>query len=79
MALCNAADHFFGGSYSKREDPHISLLYSDLDCDFIKSKAELTDTKIPQKAEIQEIAVVELNGDPNEWNILERIKFREHL
>lgn len=75
-ALCDALDQFFGGRYGKHEDPHISLLYSQLSCEVIKNKTEFIDGRMPEKADIQGIAVVILHGRPGEWEITEQINFK---
>ena len=75
--LCDTFDEFFEGNHSKREDPHISLFYSYTGCDTIKNKIETIRGNIPNIVESLEIAIVELRGQPAEWNIVERIKFRD--
>lgn len=74
-SFCDVADQYFGAEFSKREDPHISLLYSHLSCDTIINKTEAIKSSIPQMVDITEIAVVELLGRPEEWKIVQRINF----
>jgi len=75
-ALCDVLDQFFGGRYSKPEDPHISLLYSQLSCEDIKKQTDFKDGRIPEKADIQGIALVKLYGRPGEWEITKQINFK---
>ena len=74
-SLCNRIDDYLGGSYSKRKDPHISLLYSRLSCDEIILKERYARPRIPEDVEIYEIAVVALQGQPDAWKILQRNNF----
>lgn len=79
LDLCEAADACFEEECSKRKDPHISLLYGYQDCGIIKNKIESIQSSTPQTAEVNEIAIVELNGRPVDWKIAERVEFRSLL
>jgi hypothetical protein len=74
-SLCTKIDNVLGGHFSKPDDPHISLLYSHLDCNQIHDSGEKTAGKIPRVVKINEIAAVELRGRPETWKVLGRKKF----
>lgn len=68
--ICNQADHLAGKPDSKTDDPHLSLLYSNLSCtNFTKEIHELKD-QVPAFIPIFGISVVELNGGPDSWNMI---------
>lgn len=75
QSLCTKIDNVLGGNFSKPEDPHISILYSRLDCNQIHDSGKVTAGKIPRAAKIYEIAAVELLGRPVTWKVLGRRKF----
>jgi len=74
-SICKEADRCLGGNYSKQNDPHISLLYSHLDCNQIIDKEITARKNIPESAEIFGIALVELQGRPEDWKILVQRNF----
>jgi len=75
--VCDKVDQYLGGNHSKYRDPHLSLLYSHLDCDkVINNETTFRDT-IPEIVEICGIAVVELRGQPGDWKIMGRKNFRD--
>lgn len=75
QSICKEVDRYFGGNYSKQNDPHISLLYSHLECNQLKDKEMAIGKNIPEIAEICGIALVELRGRPEEWKILAQKNF----
>ncbi|MEX0647397.1 MAG: hypothetical protein WEA56_13240 [Balneolaceae bacterium] len=60
-------DLVFGGSYSKKEDPHLSLLYSSLPCDNLTDSVKSTEEITTHELHVQFISLISLNGTPDVW------------
>lgn len=69
LYFCKRADDIFDGDYSKKENPHFSLLYGDISCKDLVSEKEFAQIKLPERVLISAIALVELNGTPENWKI----------
>ena len=74
-SICKEVDRYLGAQHSKQNDPHISLLYSHLDCNQLTDKVLAVRKKIPEIVEICGIAMVELQGGPENWKILVQKNF----
>jgi hypothetical protein len=74
-SICKEVDRYTGAQHSKQNDPHISLLYSHLDCNQLTDKVLAVRKKIPEIVEICALAMVELQGGPGDWKILVKKNF----
>lgn len=70
--LTEAIDRSFGGSFSKKTDPHISMLYSDSPCKRLSGLLEeLNRLKITSKpVNCQRLGLVRFSGTPSDWKLL---------
>lgn len=67
--LHETIDQAFGGSFSKKKDPHLSLLYSNLPCNVMSDSIQQIKQKMPDKIHMKDISVVSLAGSPEEWKV----------
>lgn len=63
-------DKLFGGNYSKTKYPHISLLYSRLECNDLQQVASEIKYRLPPKSILDRIALIRCKGTPEEWRTL---------
>lgn len=68
--FCNLADHLATKPISKTQDPHLSLLYSNVSCTNLSNEIPDLRDQIPAYIPIHGISVVQLNGGPDSWNII---------
>lgn len=72
IKLTEKIDQEFNGSYSKKTDPHLSLMYSYTPCsklnDLVNELNQLELTNIPVKC--QRLGLVQFSGTPTTWNML---------
>lgn len=64
-----SVDSTFKGSYSKREF-HLSLLYGYTPNHLLESEKDKIFDRLPDECFARELAVVLLNGEPDEWREL---------
>nr|WP_255695588.1 2'-5' RNA ligase family protein [Rhodohalobacter sp. 614A] len=69
-ALHQETDRLFGGDYSKTEYPHISLLYSTLECGGLQKTVSQLNEQIPPKVLLDRIALIRCKGTPEAWRTL---------
>lgn len=70
--LTEAIDRSFGGFFSKKTDPHISMLYSDSPCNRLTGLLkELNRLKITHKpVNCYRLGLVRFSGTPSDWKLL---------
>lgn len=68
--LFDATDAIFGGKYSKRKYPHLSLHYNTIPCNQFSEEVKNLNQKLQPILTIQQIALVSLKGAPNEWKVV---------
>lgn len=70
--LTETIDRSFGGSFSKKTDPHISMLYSDSPCSRLTALLEELDrlkiTRLPVNC--YRLGLVRFSGTPSDWKLL---------
>lgn len=75
-SLADAVDKFFGGSYSKKTDPHLSLLYSRADCTelhpILNELNQIGSMKKPIPC--TRLGLVQFSGTPADWKLLFEVK-----
>lgn len=69
-SLHQRTNNHFEGSYSKTDYPHISLLYSHLECEGLQQIISEINEYIPQKVLLNRIALVRCKGTPDDWRTL---------
>lgn len=72
ITLTEAIDLSFGGSFSKKTDPHISLLYSDSPCDKLSGLlGQLNQMNIIcNPVNCYRLGLVDFSGTPSDWKLL---------
>jgi 2'-5' RNA ligase len=70
-------DHQFNGNFGKREFPHLSLLYSRLNCSGLQKEIENLPHKLPESIGVQTLALVKLDGTPDQWEIIHSRSLKE--
>lgn len=75
--FADAIDMQFSGSFGKRSNFHLSLLYSTLSCDELHEEVNSLQKMIPAEIELNSIALVKLNGLPDSWEIVEVAEFQK--
>ncbi|MDX1591236.1 MAG: hypothetical protein R3283_04700 [Balneolaceae bacterium] len=63
-------DSLLGGNYSRKTNYHISLYYGFESCDEIRVAYDHGNMDLPNEMYIQSIALVNIDGYPEEWEIL---------
>lgn len=64
----------FDGDYAKKTYPHISYLYSRLDCSNVSKSIESIEKEAPQNVLANQLALVRCKGTPEQWRMLNRWK-----
>jgi 2'-5' RNA ligase len=77
QSMCDNVDRYFNGAYSKPKDPHISLLYSRVNCGRMADKMKELEQNLPKRIAMSGLAGVELNGRPDSWNMLAQRNFKD--
>lgn len=72
--ILSLIDEEFEGSYGKREYPHLSLLYGDFTCPELQFETENLNHMILNRFKISSIALVALDGEPDEWKVNLRVE-----
>ncbi len=72
----NSIDQTLNGAFGKRDDHHISLLYSDLNCSELVQIEEILKPKLPAVVKMNRIVLVHLQGLPDEWNIVKACELK---
>ena len=68
--ISDELDDVFGGAFSKREYPHLSLHYSTRPCDDFTEELEKLESELVSPIEIDKLALVELTGTPDRWQVI---------
>lgn len=68
--ISDELDRTFGGPFSKRDYPHLSLLYSTMPCGYFSEELEKLESKIQSPIKIEKLALVELTGTPDTWQVI---------
>lgn len=66
-SLHNLIDDKLGGSFSKKHDPHLSLLYGNLPCDLFEDLIPQIKQNLPGKIHVTHVSMMRLNGTPENW------------
>lgn len=74
--LYTTIDEVFGENFSKREDPHLSLLYSNHPCSELREIMRQIYFE-PNELHIQYITLVNLDGTPETWKKPFRISLND--
>lgn len=69
-ALHKKTDTLFSGDFSKKEYPHISLLYSSLRCKDLQQQMADIEIDLPHKICLNRIALVHCKGTAEDWRTL---------
>lgn len=72
--ILSLIDKEFEGSYGKSEYPHLSLLYGDFMCSELQVETESLNHMILNRFKITSIALVALDGEPDEWKVNHRVE-----
>jgi hypothetical protein len=70
LSYSKSMDQLLDGSYSRKENFHISLYYGNESCKKIGDQFDKMELEIPDKMYIQSIALVDNEGATEEWEIL---------
>jgi hypothetical protein len=73
-SLHQKVDTIFDGDYAKKTYPHISYLYSRLDCSNVSKSIESIEKEAPQNVLANQLALVRCKGTPEQWRMLNRWK-----
>jgi 2'-5' RNA ligase len=68
--LSDELDCVLGGPFSKREYPHLSLLYSTMPCNDFTEEQEMLKSEILSPIKIEKLALIELTGTPDTWQVM---------
>lgn len=71
-SLHQKTDTLFGGDFSKKEYPHISLLYSTMTCKHLQQDLAIIKKDLPQRIYLNRIALIRCKGTPEDWRTLYR-------
>lgn len=63
-------DTSFEGDFANKVYPHISYLYSRLECSDVLQEIEQVEKEAPRKVLVNKLALVQCEGTPEEWSIL---------
>jgi hypothetical protein len=63
----NLADQLLGGEVSKREYPHISLIYSLDPCSSVERFLEKESQPLPEEVKCMGVSLVQCKGVPQQW------------
>jgi 2'-5' RNA ligase len=63
-------DETFNGDFAKKEYPHISYLYSRLDCSKISHEIGKIEEVAPRQVFINRLVLVQCKGTPEDWRML---------
>ena len=63
----NLADQLLGGEVSKREYPHISLIYSQDPCSSVEHFLEIEPQPLPEEVQCRGVSLVQCKGVPQQW------------
>ena len=67
LEVHRTADELLGGEYSKREYPHISLLYETMSCGELHGRLKLAEMDVPAQVKGTGLSLVHCKGSPNSW------------
>lgn len=68
--LHQKTDTCFEGDYAKKTYPHISYLYSRLDCSEVTHEIDSIQKDAPQEIVANRLALVDCKGTPGDWRVL---------
>lgn len=74
--LHKSIDYLFGEPFSKKRDPHLSLLYNTLPCTVINKSLQPIKQALPARIHMSEISMVSLAGAPAEWKVVSTISLQ---
>lgn len=60
----------FDGEFARKVYPHISYLYSRLDCSVVSNEIELIKKDAPEKIAANQLVLVQCKGTPEDWRML---------
>lgn len=69
-AFSKSIDSQLGGDYARKENFHASLYYGFDSCSKIRSGYQKQHLDVPKDLYIQSMALVDINGLPDEWKIV---------
>jgi hypothetical protein len=69
-ALHQKMDTIFDGDYAKKTYPHISYLYSMLNCSKVSQSIKSIEKEAPKRVLANELALVRCKGTPEQWRML---------
>lgn len=72
LALSESMDLHLGKGYARKENFHASLYYGFNSCSKIHAGLRKQGSEIPKELHIQSIALTDINGLPERWNIVYR-------
>jgi 2'-5' RNA ligase len=68
--ISDKLDDVFGGAFSKREYPHLSLHYSTRPCDHFSEELEKLESEIRSPINIDKLALIKLTETPDRWQVI---------
>jgi len=77
LSFHKTMDACFGGDYSKKSYPHISFLYSRINCEIVEKEIAKMKLNPPKKVIAEKMALVQCRGTPENWKILFTYSFAE--
>jgi len=75
LSFHKTMDVCFGGDYSKKRYPHISFLYSRVDCEIVEKEIANIKLDLPKKVIAEKMALVHCCGTPENWKLLSTYSF----
>lgn len=69
-SLHQKTDAAFKGDYTKKAYPHISYLYSRLECSAISHEIKQAEKEAPQEILANRLALIRCKGTPEAWKTL---------
>lgn len=77
--LTDNIDFTLRGFYSKKKDPHLSLLYSREHCNTLSDTMFKLEQRHFKKIHCTELAIIHFSGQPSDWTIVHRTPLKQNI